>query len=220
MRFLLCLVLAFAGTAQAGVFNHRPSLRATERALSSEDPVKIAAEANRAVGAIVRAATRALRMHGHGDLARQLNAEWSGEWDGYLTRQVAMHELTGIGDHEPLSQWLADWYEVLELALGETLCAFLHLDDIKTFNYTVPVVFHFDSVDGDGIDMAEYKLHWVPFAGIVAYWSTWLACEIVTYGAGWFLVCTPAGMLAEYATVKWIAPPLTDEAWRFLWRPE
>lgn len=221
MRLVLGFLLALAAAAPAQAFNHRPSLRVTQRALSSRNPVEVARATDRAMDALVQAAARALEERGYDADAARITSQWHGQFAGLLPALVERRALglEDIGDHAPLSQWLVDVYIQLESRLGAQLMQLLHFDDLWTLNFAIPVVFHLDVIGDDQVDLADYGLHWVPFSGVVAYWGTWAACEVATWGSGWFVVCTPAGMVAEYATVRWIAPPLTDDAYRFLYRP-
>lgn len=113
-----------------------------------------------------------------------------------------------LGDHEPWSQWLVKFYNELETLLGHDLCVRLHLDDIWEINYAVPVVFH---PKDPRWDIIEYRKHFVPLAGSISYWVSYIACEAITYGAGMvFLICTPIGDICEGMMTDYIAPDLSD----------
>ncbi len=209
--FIMCLVSA----APAMAYNHRPVVESMRSHLRAADSQKMAEDTDRAIEGLLRLAER--EAGDRGDDLSDLRAQWESRFKGYLGRELLARELglvTGIGDHAPLSQFLTDLYDRLEAALGASLCEFLHFDDIKTLNYTIPVVFHLKTIHDGEIDEPEYAVHFIPFCGVVAYWGVWLGCEIVTYGSGWFLVCTPAGMLAEYAVVHWVAPRFAEPAYK------
>lgn len=164
---------------------------------------------------IVKFASFILKRKGHSRLAAQFEKEYTDHYVHATLNYYLGVEQTDLGDHPPLSEWLAKWYDKLESVLGEKLMELLHLDDIKIFNYAVPVVFQpkgdkrFPPVVPWG--MQEYSLHFVPFGGIVAYWSTWAVCVGATWGMGAVtFICSPIGSVSEYATVRWVAPPLSD----------
>lgn len=144
-----------------------------------------------------------------------------------------------LGDHDPLSQWLAAEYKKILGVLGDQLCEMLHISDLNVINYGVPVVFHpktsekwcseNETKNPDDSCEAEYRRHFAgtkwqkasdPFAEIplheglapvVAYWIVWGACEAATWGGGWFVICTPTADLVEIAMERWVAPPVSDK---------
>lgn len=208
--FAFVLALLVSPVALAGVFNYQPSLDGLEQEFESGNRVSLARKTDAALEGMIRLAVWKLQRTGHNDEAIEVWNQWDGFYRGYLVREV-MKE--GLGDHEPLSRWLADVYAKLVDLFGESAVKFMHLDDINIANFAIPVVFHMKQIGGDVIDAPEYALHFVPFSGVVAYWGTWGACEAVTMGTGWFIVCTPAGMAAEYVTVTYIAPRFSDRVW-------
>src|SRR3972149_2026155 len=113
---------------------------------------------NMALNAIVRFAAFKLKAKGHKAKANQLIKEWEGKWSGYI-----MHVGRDLGDHRPLSQWLAEKYAMLELILGADLCHMLRLDDLKIINYAIPVVFSCV----DNVNEVEFGKHFIPFSGTV-----------------------------------------------------
>lgn len=139
------------------------------------------------------------------------------EYSGYVTRMVA-HGGYDIGDHAPLSQWLADFYNRLELILGIAVCKSLHLSDIKTINHSLPIVFKpcsfpMDSVGGERID--EYRRHfnagevYYGLIPVVAYWLVDAPCMLFTSGIAAFL-CGPIAGGVEYAVSITVGPKLSD----------
>lgn len=144
-----------------------------------------------------------------------------------------------MGDHKPLSEKLALFYMLLEAKLGHELCVMLHLTDINVINFTIPVVFHPQKTEvwcqetlamnpNDNCE-DEYRRHtagtlWqktpdqnakLPLhdgtLGVVSYWVVFGACEVATYGAGWFIICSPLGDVVEIAMERYVAPPLSDK---------
>ncbi len=221
MRTLLvaALVAMVATPAQAAVrpFNHKPAVSQAAADLGSGNPSRIAGRVEIALAALVGTGVRELEAQGHRDIAARYEHEWLNQWSGHV-RMLALAE--GLGDHRPLSQWLADFHDRLEDLLGPMLMSILHLDDIKVFNHGLPVVFGMRDFLGEDIDLVEYELHWTPFCGVVAYWSVWATCTVATWGAGAItMICSPAGMLGERLMVRYIAPPLADDGWRIFWQP-
>lgn len=180
-----------------------------ERAMQQLDTY--AARSDKSIERMIKFAAYLLDRKGYSQEADKLRAEY----DNFYTNAVYYTYLgvqpVDLGDHKPLSQWLADWYEVLENALGPTVMNLTHLVDIKIMNYAIPVVFHPKGYLGDSWDMKEYRNHFVPFSGVVAYWATWATCVGLTWGAGAItFICGPIAEVSKYIVVKKIAPPLSD----------
>lgn len=162
---------------------------------------------------VVKLAVWELRKHGATRQADEVLTEWRRKFKGRMTK--------AIGDFKPLNQWLSDLSDLLMFILGEDLMRITHLEDIKILNYTIPVVFgmeDFLSPMPRPMNAPEYKLHFVPFLGIVSYWSIWTGCTVATWGAGaWFLICMPASEAGKVVTVEFIAPPLSPQAYQMFW---
>lgn len=162
---------------------------------------------NSALDALVHLSAYKLRRAGHRKEAAQLLKEWKEQWDGYLLRR-------DIGDHAPLSQWLAQKYATLEFILGIKVCQSLRLTDLKVINFAIPVVFNcVDKVLSD-----EYARHFEPLCGVVSFWTTFFTCVGMTWGTG-FLFCSPIAMGTEYLVQKYIAPKLEFWAWDIACQP-
>ena len=158
---------------------------------------------NFALNAIVKLAVWKLRRTGNTVQADKLQDEWEGQWEGYLLKR-------DLGDHKPLSKWLAEKYAMLEFILGEAVCEMLRLTDIKIINYGIPVVFSCV----DNVDVDEFYKHFVPLSGTTIYWVTVFGCVGATWGSG-FLFCAPVGMGAELLTEKFVAPKLNPKVWKW-----
>jgi hypothetical protein len=171
---------------------------------------KVEERTNVALKAMFRVAGWKLEQTGFHAEARQLEYEYTRYYESYVLYGIYPVDL---GDHPPLSQWLSDTYAKLENLLDPKVMALLHLDDINILNYAIPVVLL--RVPGP-ISRDEYRLHFAGsdahggFAGVVTYWGVWGACQVLTAGTGWFIVCTPAGSGAEYIMQHRIAPGLSD----------
>lgn len=172
---------------------------------------RVATRANLALRAIVKVSVLNLYRKGYVYEAQKMEQEWR-ELDGKLIKAV---QTRNIGDFEPLSNWLALAYEILELKLGLDMCETLRLTDIKTLNYCITVCFK-----PCFYGYANFYDHFVAderykgLAPVISYWATVITCDIALYGAGYFFVCSPVGMLVERAVknrvAPWAAPKLYD----------
>lgn len=169
--------------------------------------------------------------------AARLRNEWRGHYRGVIAGDVVAED---VGDHLPYSNWLAAWYALLEAEFGVEYMEWSHLRDIWVLNFTLPVVFNPTAAETWCVEQladnpgdtckAEYARHFVGtkygptdpfntaalhhgFSGVVAYWTTWTACEVATYGGGWFLICAPAATVVEIAIEKYVALRVSDRIW-------
>lgn len=175
------------------------------------DIKRAATQSNLALRAIVKIGVKNLKKHGYYSEAYKMEAQWK-TLDGKLIEAV---ESRNIGDFEPLSDWLAVAYELLELKLGYEICRTLRLTDIKTINYCIRVVFK-PCVYG----YANFYDHFVSderyngLAPVAAYWASNITCSIASYGAGYFFICSPVSMLVERIVkakvAPWAAPKIYD----------
>jgi hypothetical protein len=166
-----------------------------------------------ALRAIITIGVYNLRHKGHPFEAYQLESEWK-KLDGKLIQIV---QNRNIGDFPALSEFLRVAYDTLEAKLGKDICETLRLTDIKTINYCMVVVFRpckygYTNFYDHFVTDTYYK----GLAPVVSYWAAVIPCEIASYGAGYFFVCSPVGMLVERAVLKrvspWLAPKLFDRA--------
>lgn len=180
----------------------------------------LAKESDLALDFLIRAAAGSLRVRGFDEEAVLIREEYEREFKGALVRSVMFKGLD-LGDHRPLSIWLAAWYLRLEELLGPRVMEMTRLKDIKTFNFAIPVVFN---PAGDPTEIPvtpwgakEYSLHFIPFAGAVSYWVATGSCAAATWGAGWItFVCSYAGWSVEFVVMKRFAPKWSDRIyWRF-----
>lgn len=191
-------------------FDEKPIVKSVAENLEHGE---LAEEAHKTVNTIVLFSIITLKAHGFHDEAREIRDEWDAN-EAYFFSELMAKDL---GDHRPLSEWLASVYMRLELLLGKPLMAWTHLDDIKVLNFAIPVVFDARMESGywDSDDpKPEYKLHFVPFSGVVTYWSAYLACTIATEGIG-SVWCSPIASVGENAMVHFIAPRISDRVYDF-----
>lgn len=146
--------------------------------------------------------------------------EWKMVYSGYLGRMT--RNKRHIGDHAPLIQWLAEFYDHVEGVLGVKVCKMLHISDIKSLNFAIPIVFHPCDFPMDAVTEArkvEYKNHFSKddgadelygLAPVLTYWIAYGTCMGFTYGTGVVYACGFVGDGAEWFMAKFIAPPLSD----------
>lgn len=179
---------------------------------------KLAQRTQKALDTVLGVASGELRRHGHYAEADNLDMEyWNTYRDAFMS--YFMGEDRDIGDHKPISQWLADKYDMLELLLGVGVCKQTHLSDIKTFNFTIPIVFRpctfpMDSVLGVRID--EYRNHfsegdvYYGLVPVVTYWVVYGVTTAATMGGGFVFIAGIAGSLAE-RLIAIVTPNLSDK---------
>jgi hypothetical protein len=184
-------------------------------AIDMQDLQKAAIRTDAALNRIVRYASVVLKRRGNIVMSKRIVFEYQKFYQFAVTDYYMGIQRTDLGDHPPLWQWLADWYDKIEDKLGERLMKILRLYDLKVLNYAIPVVFQPRGDRRTSPLMAwgrdEYRLHFVPYGGVVAYWTAWGVCVGATWGAGIIaFICGPVGWGAEWVTVKYIAPPVSD----------
>jgi hypothetical protein len=196
-------------------YNTSSDVAAMSSVLNEGDQVALARKADAAIENMVKRAVRELRRNDFNDSAEAFKAEYVTMYSGRLTAMTTARvdgRLGDIGDYAPMSEFLVRLHTKLLSVLGQDVMDFTHLEDIRTFNYTIPVVFHFNTIPDGAIDVTEYGVHFVPFSGCVAYWGTWGVCTAATWGMGAVtFVCTPAAMIVKRVTVKRIAPPMSPK---------
>jgi hypothetical protein len=181
------------------------------------DRVDTAKKVDKSVQNMVRLSVFMLRKKGFYEEAKKIEDEYSQIYTNY-TFNHAVGLIQDIGDHPPMWQWLDDLEKKLRELLGDFVMKVTRLEDLRTFNYTIPIVLH---PDGDTrtdpptlISKLDYKQHFVPFAGALSYWTAWSVCTGATWGMGAVVfICSPIGMVAERVVVTKIAPDLSDKIW-------
>lgn len=181
----------------------------------NEDLVPLARKTDTSLGAVIRIGVMNLRKHGFYADAARLEIDFK-KFKGFVERAVVSGK-RDIGDFEPLSKYLAAAYELLEYKLGYQICYTLRLSDIKSLNYTIPVVFSMCKYP-----VEEFELHFVhdlKYRGLlplVSYWTTVVTCTIATYGAGYFFICSPLAMGIEFAMDRWVGPAIAPKLWNMV----
>jgi hypothetical protein len=217
LKYLFALIFISSVANAESIFSHKSTTRQIRSEFRHGNKSEIANRGDIALDSIVRFAIWKLRNEGFYEKANKKEGEWETRYKGTLSRFVR-GVVEDIGDHAPLSQWLSDLYNELETLFGPEVMHYTHLEDIKTFNYTIPVVFNMQNILNDpNIDEPEYAKHFVPFTGVTTYWSVWIVCEVVTYSSGWFVICTPAATAGEYVMENYIAPHYSQKAYDLFW---
>lgn len=214
MRLFLALAALWSGMTFAVEPNRTDPIQVSDENMAEARMFSVQVEAgqlkektNTALDAMIRYAVWKLNQKGHTKQAKKLLTEWEGRWHSVLLQR-------DLGDHRPMSKWLAEKYAMLEFTLGKDLCHMLRLDDIKTVNYTLPVVFKCV----DSVDEREYSKHFIPLCGVAAYWGSLAACTGLTFGTGFFF-CGPIAMSVEWMTENIFAPKINPGAWKRACRP-
>jgi hypothetical protein len=162
-------------------------------------------QTQKALNALVSIGVAELQKRGYSREA----GRWSDSWNNQFANYFDAVGILNLGDHAPLSRWLVGFYNDLEAKLGKTVCEILYLDDLRVFNYAIPVVFNPLGLKGDHWDMVEYRKHFVPFAAATTYWAGQIACGFVTNIIGG-VICSFAAVVPRYAMQDFIAPSLSD----------
>ena len=212
-HYLVVVVLAVSG-----IF-FSPSARSSTLAEIRRDLRTLDGVARRtdaAIANMVRAAALTLGENGHEDAAWQIETEYQDSFENFLEFMVSRNT-KDLGDHAPLSEWLDEWYQRLEDLLGPEVMRLTHLDDIWVVNFAVPVVFDPRREKGiwdDPEPQEEYSEHFIPLAGVVAYWGAWISCTVATLSTGAVTyICAPIASGVEYIMVRYVAPPLSDRVY-------
>jgi hypothetical protein len=224
LGFLLCF-----GDALAADFNWRPARDGVAERLRGGDLVGVAADTFEAQ---FKVACRELAKAGRQDLCNKLRAEWLDFGRSELVAMATRER--DVGDHDPYSEWVAQWYFVIEAQLGVTIMELTHLRDIWVLNFTLPVAFNADAGNvwcseqlnnhpGDTC-RDEYRRHFSGtkfqkspdphaddvlhhgFAPVCIYWGVDIAC----LAAGGGFVCGIAATAAEYASERWLTPGISN----------
>lgn len=161
----------------------------------------------KALNALVESGNKMLREKKFDSAAAQFETEWNHVYafafDGFSPMD--------LGDHKPVFEWLADYYNTLEDKLGKELCIATHLVDIKAINFGAPVAIFpkGDPRTGEKYDMVEYRNHFVPFTTAVLYWSMKIACS-ATLSAVPSIICSSVAEMPRDGYEIFVAPYLSD----------
>lgn len=228
-RIIPILLLCFAVTAQAVMTEQDAEAVYRDTAMKMKHEIELGGLPTAAVyvdgqlDSMIRVAVVNLRAGDHDaqDLAMQVEWDWNNYYHGYLPAVTGLEGIgiTDIGDHAPLSHWLAETYDKIEASLGVGTCKLLHISDIKTFNFAIPVVFRPCSFPMDAVTIDrehEYRNHFCKggvYYGLIPvtlWWTISIGCWTGTSGVGSFL-CAIAASSAEAFMGDVIGPRLSDD---------
>ena len=221
---LLCLLLGFSAFGYEFTKEDRAKIDKDGKRFAREirDDIQngrmsaMARRTDEAIKYMIQRGNEELRKRGDYDGAYFFEFKYQTEFSGYLTKMVVSDR--NIGDHKPLSTFLADYYNRLEFIIGVDMCKALHLSDIKTLNFCLPVVFKPCSFDMGTVTIArkdEYRKHFAQddvyygLVPVVVYWVIDVPCMMFTAGIG-ALFCGPIAGVAEYGMANFLAPKLSD----------
>lgn len=166
-----------------------------------------------ALDKLMQVASREMDRRGHGVEANTLRRDFMMSGQGYLERHTDKNRFRNIGDFEPLSKKLTQWYKDIENVIGRSACKTLHISDLYVLNHAIPIVFN--PCKHTILDFEDHFRGDVNYSGlfpIVCYWGTFAACEVGTGGVGtiaWF--CGAVGAGSEYISENFIAGGLADD---------
>ncbi len=131
--------------------------------------------------------------------------------------EVAFYSLgwRDLGDHSPLIPKIEEFLKTMADKYGTVIYSLPVVDDIRTLNFAIPVVFHpkgaWQTKDVD--NRIEYRKHFIPFANIVTFYGSLLACNYYAQKSGqpeMKKVCQPAAEKLKFAMGRYVAPQMSD----------
>jgi hypothetical protein len=183
------------------------------------DQIMFASQYDKAVANLLSKADVILRAEGHDTLADEIQLEYMQFYQTAGMRQAL--GLKEIGDHPPMSEWLAKVHDKIHKAISDFLCKQMHFHDIMILNHGFSVIFspskytlkdYLDHFSGHLIWGWYWDHHGV--AGVITYWLVDGVCIAGTYGMGLVtFVCGPLATLSENFMDKTIAPPIGKRIW-------
>jgi len=198
--------------AKPTVTEEKAALFAQDRAESDLREGRVERVARQGLEVIVRAAINVLREDGHANYAARKEREWNKSFSIYSNNGLGALDL---GDHAPLSQWVANFYDGLEARIDRKWLKLFGLYDIKIFNHGIPVAVRPQGNPRTGKDWGEkeYGLHFVPVASASVYWISNGACSVAV-PPPFSLGCGVAAMLPRYGMEYLVAPGLSREIYK------
>jgi hypothetical protein len=225
--FIAHSVAAFAATSAGtpgliDAFNVESNVHAELSAGNFSQP------AQQTLNILVKKGIANLAAAGETTLASQLESEWNSGLSDYLPNHVVVDQTASaslgfitvldIGDHDPLSPWLAKFHDTLSAKTMGIIDGFQVVHDIFTMNYALGVVLHpkansWKSASATSQENEwEYRKHFIPMANIISYWATLETCNYVTKAKAPALarLCKPAATKLEFYMGRYWAPKMSD----------
>lgn len=185
----------------------------------SKELKEFAKRTDKTIDFLINQAVETLKAKGRQGEAAQLLLEY--QTNKNLVEKTYFLYLAGdkaLGDHKPLSDWLAEVYNRLEGIFGAEYMKVSRLEHIKIINYGVPVTFQprGDSRNNDKWDINEYRLHFVPLSGVATFWTVWTVCVGTTSGAINItaFVCIAPAEASRIKVEKDVAPYVSDVVYK------
>ena len=174
----LVSIFSLQAFSQSRIDGGSGALTSSRHALQAVVSFDLESVTQNTLNTLVAQGNQTLAENGYVQEAQQYQSEWDNHYAAYFTS----FEIFDVGDHQPLNAWLADYYKKLQNKLGDPILRLVHLDDLNTMNYAIPVVFQpkGDKRNGDHWDSVEYSRHFVPFVSIVGYWAAYVGCRAAT----------------------------------------
>lgn len=183
----------------------------------------VAEPSQQALNILVARGVSLLAENGEAPLAAQFEQEWQNTFTNYLpehivsdSSQASGFTILDIGDHDPLSPWLAKFHDTLAAKTNGVIDGIPIIYDIFTMNYALGVVLHpklktWKSGETQA-DEWEYRKHFIPMANIVTYWTVLEACNYVaaTKFPAAKQFCSPAADKLKFLMGRYWAPKLSD----------
>jgi hypothetical protein len=204
--------LSLLSTKEATLEQQKVSKLAASRAEDDLREGRVERVTRQGLEVLVRAALLVLREDGHASYATRKEREWNTSFSLYSSNGLGALDL---GDHAPLSQWVAGFYNGLESRVDRKWLKLFNLYDLKIFNYGIPVAVRpgGDRRTGKAWGEKEYGLHFVPVSAASIYWISNGACSL-TVPPPFSLGCGVAALLPRYGMEYLVAPGLSRAIYR------
>ena len=213
---LLCLL---ASTSAFGSVPNARVVAEIRRADTIEEQVERTA---RGLDGLLRVACWQVRRSDP-ELSTRICSEWKNEVRPAL---LALANEEAIGDHEPVSAWLAVATLMIKQAIidatgSDVLFYLLRLDDLDVFNFGIKVAFDPNAgsdwcaetiAAGEVSCREEYLAHANPLMGATSYWIASLSCSFASAGA-LVLICSPIGTATEMIVMRTVGPKIAYRVW-------
>lgn len=201
---LLCVLLP------TSAFGFVPNLRVVQE-IRRADSLEVQAEKTaKALDVLFRVACWQVEKNDP-QLAFAICSDWI---ETYRPMVARLGTAEGIGDHEPVSAWLAVATLMIRESIGDTLFFMLRLNDLDTFNFGIKVAFSPSSASAWCVETItetcrdEYLAHANPLMGATGYWLANLSCSFASAGA-LVLICSPIGRATELVIMNTVGPKIS-----------
>lgn len=196
------------------------TLKAIDAALGSRETSiteisgsEIREASQQTLNTVVKQGFMALRSEGYNKTAQGYENEWNRNFSEFFVR----NSFFDLGDHRPLSAWLARFYTMLEGRLGSNIIHQGIIGDVYDMNYAIPIVFTpMGTWRGSSMkrDSIEYRKHFIPFTNIVTYWGAYIACNRVmagyNVGKSGGKICKTIAEKLRFVMGRYVAPKISD----------